>query len=71
MTAKAPTAYILASRRNGTLYVGVTAFLDCRLMQHHESSFSFSKRYRTTMLVYYEQHIDMISAITREKRIKW
>ena len=68
---KQPTVYILASRRNGTLYVGVTSDLPRRLSQHREGELGgFTKRYRVHMLVYYEIHDSMASAITREKQIK-
>ena len=66
-----PVVYILASRRNGTLYVGVTSDLPRRLSQHREGELGgFTKRYRVHMLVYYEIHDSMASAITREKQIK-
>ena len=66
-----PCVYLLASDRNGTLYVGVTSNLIQRIWQHREHAVDgFSKRYRVTRLVWYEMHPDMQSAITREKRIK-
>ena len=63
--------YILASKRNGTLYVGVTSDLPTRVWQHrHDVVEGFTKKYRVHLLVYYELHADMASAITREKQIK-
>ncbi len=68
---KQPVVYILASKRNGTLYVGVTSNLTQRLEQHLTSNKnSFTSRYRVNKLVYVESHISMIEAITREKQIK-
>ena len=66
-----PVAYMLASRRNGTLYVGVTSDLINRLYQHRESqSDGFTKDYGVHRLVWFEQHATMEHAIIREKRIK-
>jgi putative endonuclease len=66
-----PTAYLLASRRNGTLYTGVTSNLVGRIHQHREGRVSgFSRDYGVKLLVWFEQHATMESAITREKRIK-
>lgn len=63
--------YILASRRNGTLYVGVTSELLKRIWQHkNDVTDGFTKRYRVHMLVWYEPHETMESAIEREKHIK-
>ena len=68
---KQPAAYILASKRNGTLYVGVTSDLVKRVWEHkNDQAEGFTKRYRVHDLVYYELHGDMIAAITREKQIK-
>ena len=66
-----PCVYILASQRNGTLYVGVTSALVKRVWEH-KSDFvdGFSKQYGVHRLVWYELHATMESAITREKRIK-
>jgi len=67
----APAVYILANQRNGTLYVGVTGDLVKRIHQHKtEQLDGFSKRYKTHSLVYFEQHVTMDNAITREKQIK-
>ncbi len=63
--------YILASRRNGTLYVGVTSQLVQRVWQHKEGlADGFTKQYGLKTLVWYEQHDTAESAITREKQIK-
>jgi putative endonuclease len=68
---KQPAVYIMANRRNGTLYVGVTSNLPQRVYQHRESLVSgFTSRYGCKMLVWYEVHDEMISAIAREKQIK-
>jgi len=68
---KHPCVYIMASARNGTLYTGVTSNLARRVHQHqHEEVEGFTKRYRVHLLVYYEVHDDMQSAIVREKQIK-
>lgn len=62
---------MLASKRNGTLYVGVTSNLIARTWQHKEHEIEgFTKQYDVTMLVWYELHGDMESAIQREKQIK-
>ena len=67
----APVVYILASARNGTLYVGVTASLIPRMMQHRDGAVDgFTKRYRVTQLVYLEWYGTMPEAIAREKRLK-
>ena len=63
--------YILASQRNGTLYVGVTNDLIRRVQQHRDGvAGKFTRRYRVTCLVYFETHQDIEAAILREKRIK-
>ena len=68
---KQPCVYILASKRNGTLYVGVTADLVKRAWEHREQFVEgFTKKYGVHNLVYYEMHADMIAAITRERQIK-
>ena len=62
---------MLASKRNGTLYIGVTSDLVQRVWQHKNHVVDgFSKKYRTDMLVWYELHGDMESAILREKAMK-
>ena len=66
-----PTVYLLASRRNGTLYCGVTSDLLGRIHQHREGLVrGFTADYGVKMLVWFEQHGTMESAIQREKRIK-
>jgi putative endonuclease len=66
-----PCVYILASKRNGTLYIGVTSDLVQRVWQHKEALVEgFTKRYGIKMLVWYEQHGTMESAIAREKALK-
>jgi putative endonuclease len=66
-----PAVYILASQRNGTLYTGVTSTLVKRVWEHQNNlTESFTKRYEVHLLVYFELHSDMKSAITREKQIK-
>ena len=63
--------YILASKRNGTLYTGVTSNLIKRIWQHkNELLEGFSKKYKVKNLVYYEVHNNVGSALTREKQIK-
>ncbi|MBA3525720.1 MAG: GIY-YIG nuclease family protein [Sphingomonas sp.] len=66
-----PTVYLLASKRNGTLYVGVTSNLLPRIHQHRQALVpGFTREYGVKLLVWLEQHPNMESAITREKRIK-
>ncbi len=68
---KQPCVYMLASKRNGTLYVGVTSNLLRRVWQHkNDVAEGFTKRYRVHTLVWYEVHETMESAITRERTIK-
>lgn len=63
--------YILASRRNGTLYVGVTRELPKRVWQHKEGLVEgFPRQHDVKLLVWYEVHGSMVEAITREKQIK-
>jgi putative endonuclease len=63
--------YMMTNRRDGTLYVGVASDLPRRAYQHREGLIDgFTKRYGLKMLVYYEQHDDIRSAIQREKTIK-
>jgi putative endonuclease len=71
MTERRPCVYILASRQNGTLYVGVTSDLANRVWQHRsEAVSSFVRDYRVYRLVYAEFHQTMADAILREKRLK-
>jgi len=68
---KHPAVYILASKRNGTLYLGVTSDLIKRVWQHKNDLVEgFTKRYRVHLLVWYEQYPSMLSAIKREKQMK-
>jgi putative endonuclease len=68
---KQPAVYILASKRNGTLYTGVTSDLVKRVWDHKNNLVAgFTKRYGIHQLVWYELHETMESAITREKRLK-
>ena len=68
---KQPAVYILASKINGTLYVGVTSNLVKRIWEHKNNlTEGFTKRYEVHYLVWYEMHECMESAIQREKRVK-
>ena len=68
---KQPTAYIMANKRNGTLYTGVTSDLSRRAYEHREGLVSgFAARYGCKQLVWYECHDEMTVAIAREKQIK-
>jgi putative endonuclease len=69
--AKNYYVYILASRRNGTLYVGVTSDLLKRIWEHKEKlADGFSAEYGVDKLVYYERFEDIEYAIKKEKRLK-
>jgi len=66
-----PAVYILASKRNGTLYIGVTSNLISRVSEHKQNLLDgFTKRYSVHRLVYFELHDDMDAAIRREKQLK-
>lgn len=68
---KLPCVYLLASKRNGTLYCGVTSDLPKRVWQHKNDLVEgFTRRYRVHTLVWFEVHETMESAIAREKAIK-
>ncbi len=68
---KQPCVYILASKRNGTLYTGVTSNLLKRIWEHKNDLVDgFSSKYGVHTLVWYEMHETMASAIEREKAIK-
>ena len=68
---KQPAVYIIASKYNGTLYIGVTSNLPQRMYQHREALIEgFSKKYGIKMLVYFEIFEDMQTAIVREKALK-
>ncbi len=63
--------YLLATKPNGTLYVGVTNDLVRRIYEHKEGlAEGFTKKYGVKMLVYFERHETPQAAITREKQIK-
>ena len=68
---KVPCVYILASRIDGVLYIGVTSNLVRRVWEHKNDFVpGFTSRYRVHNLVWYEVHGSMESAITREKALK-
>jgi len=63
--------YILASKKNGTLYIGVTSDLKKRIYQHKTKLVEgFTEKYKVDQLVYFEQTGDVTSAISREKQLK-
>jgi putative endonuclease len=69
--ARQPAVYILASRRNGTLYIGVTSDLPGRIWQHKNDVIKgFTQKYAVHTLVYCELHAEMPAAIAREKQLK-
>jgi putative endonuclease len=71
MIERQPAVYILASKPNGTLYVGVTSNLNQRVWQHKTSEFDgFTKKYKVHRLVYFEFLNTMHAAINREKILK-
>jgi predicted GIY-YIG superfamily endonuclease len=71
ITMREPAVYIMASERNGTLYVGVTSDIGRRVYEHREGVIpGFTKRYRCKNLVWFEFHESIIEAIAREKNIK-
>lgn len=68
---KQPAVYILASKRKGTLYTGVTSNLPQRVWQHRQGSgLGFAARYGCRLLMWFELHDTMVAAIKREKQIK-
>ena len=68
---RSPSVYILASRRNGTLYIGVTSNLRKRVRRHkNDTGSDFTRENRVHRLVWHEPHPTMTRAIQREKRIK-
>jgi putative endonuclease len=68
---KQPAVYIMANYKNGAIYVGVTSNLEARNYQHKSGdNEGFTKHYGCTLLVWYEIHETMESAILREKQIK-
>lgn len=63
--------YLLANRKGGTLYTGITNSLQRRIWQHRlPDSAGFTSRYRVHRLVYFEEFHDVTNAIAREKQIK-
>ena len=63
--------YILANKRNGTLYIGVTSHLQKRINEHRTGAIEgFTKKYGVHTLIWYECTEDVESAITREKQLK-
>jgi len=63
--------YILASQRNGTLYVGSTSNLIQRIWQHKNNIIlGFTSKYCVNQLVYYEEHQNIIEMVRRERRLK-
>ena len=68
---KQPAVYIIASKRNGTLYIGVTSNLVKRIWEHKNDRVKgFSQKYQVHILVYFELHEAMDAAIVREKQLK-
>ena len=65
-----PATYIMANRRNGAVYTGVTSDLLKRVWQHRQGIGGFTARYGCKLLVWYELHSGMENAILREKQIK-
>jgi putative endonuclease len=71
MDRRQPCVYMLASQRNGTIYIGVTSELLKRVWQHKNDVVKgFTSQYRVHTLVWYELHSTMESAILREKVLK-
>ena len=69
--AKQPCVYLLANRRNGTIYTGVTSNLTKRVWEHKNDLVEgFTRKYAVHTLVWYELHDTMENAIQREKAIK-
>lgn len=71
MRERNPMVYIMANKRNGTLYTGVTSDIVRRIWQHKNAEIKgFTEKYDCHHLVYVEQYDDMVTAIEREKKIK-
>ena len=71
MQTKNYYVYILASKRNGTLYVGVTNNLERRIFEHKtKDSKGFTEKYDVNLLVYFEETGDVTAALEREKHLK-
>jgi len=63
--------YTVASQKNGTIYIGMTNNLVTRISQHKEALIpGFTQKYKVSMLVYFEEYLDVRDAITREKQMK-
>lgn len=72
MFKKTYYTYVIASKKNGTLYIGVTGNLEKRMYEHKNETFEgFTKKYKIKNLVYYEETDDISLAITREKQLKF
>lgn len=72
MSARKYYVYILTSKRNGTLYVGMTNSLRNRIDQHKQGLIpGFTQKYKVNLLVYFEEFNDPRDAIAREKQLKW
>ena len=68
---KTPAIYILASKKNGTLYIGVTSQLKKRIWEHkHNRIDGFTEKYQVHQLVYFEIYENMYTALVREKQLK-
>jgi putative endonuclease len=68
---KQPVVYIITNKPYGTLYIGVTSNLEQRIWQHKKKEIKgFSQKYGLDRLVWYESHVEMIEAITKEKQMK-
>ncbi|MEO8400537.1 MAG: GIY-YIG nuclease family protein [Gammaproteobacteria bacterium] len=71
MRDRLPAIYIMANKRNGVLYTGVTSNLKCRVYQHKQGIIAgFTKQHNCHQLVYYEIFETMLNAIEKEKQIK-
>ena len=64
--------YIMTCSSKSTLYIGVTSDIKKRLSEHKEGRYEgFTKKYNLHKLIYFEEHTDIVSAINREKQLKW
>ena len=71
MPTKEYFVYLVASKKRGTLYTGITSNLIKRIYEHKKGvAEGFTKKYQVHQLVYFEKHIDILEAISREKVIK-
>ncbi len=69
---KVPSVYLLASKRDGILYIGVTSDLSGRMALHDQGLVKgFTKRHGIKLLLYYEMHLSMVDAIGRETQLKF